>query len=37
MTASQTGDAMQRPSRFLKEIPSELIEEWNLKPCNPYG
>lgn len=26
-----TGDVMQRPSRFLNEIPSELIEEWNLR------
>ena len=25
------GDAMQLPSRFLKEIPAELIEEWNLR------
>jgi DNA helicase-2/ATP-dependent DNA helicase PcrA len=25
------GDAMQLPSRFLKEIPPELIEEWNLR------
>ena len=26
------GDAMQMPSRFLKEIPPELIDEWNLRP-----
>jgi len=26
-----TGDSLQRPSRFLKEIPTELIEEWNLR------
>ncbi len=25
------GDAMQMPSRFLKEIPRELIDEWNLR------
>src|SRR4030095_7752507 len=25
------GDAMQLPSRFLKEIPTELIEEWQLR------
>lgn len=31
------GDAMQQPSRFLKEIPSELVDEWNLKPFNPYA
>jgi DNA helicase II / ATP-dependent DNA helicase PcrA len=29
------GDAMQQPSRFLKEIPRELIDEWSLRP--PYG
>jgi len=26
-----TGDAMQRASRFLKEIPGALIDEWNLR------
>jgi DNA helicase-2/ATP-dependent DNA helicase PcrA len=26
------GDAMQQPSRFLSEIPRELLNEWNLKP-----
>jgi DNA helicase-2/ATP-dependent DNA helicase PcrA len=26
-----TGDMMQQPSRFLGEIPKELIEEWNLR------
>jgi DNA helicase-2/ATP-dependent DNA helicase PcrA len=25
------GDAIQRPSRFLGEIPKELVEEWNLR------
>jgi DNA helicase-2/ATP-dependent DNA helicase PcrA len=25
------GDAMQRPSRFLDELPRELLEEWNLR------
>ena len=25
------GDAMQQPSRFLKEIPPELIDEWSLR------
>ncbi|HYG36679.1 MAG TPA: ATP-dependent helicase, partial [Clostridia bacterium] len=29
-----TGDMLQHPSRFLREIPKELIEEWNLRP---YG
>ncbi|MDB6023788.1 MAG: UvrD/REP helicase [Verrucomicrobiales bacterium] len=27
-----TGDAMQQPSRFLGEIPKDLVEEWNLRP-----
>ncbi len=31
---SYGGDAIQQPSRFLREIPSELIEEWNLRPYN---
>jgi DNA helicase-2/ATP-dependent DNA helicase PcrA len=26
-----SGDLMQRPSRFLKEIPDELLDEWNLR------
>ena len=30
------GDAMQQPSRFLREFPPELVDEWNLKPFNPY-
>jgi DNA helicase-2/ATP-dependent DNA helicase PcrA len=29
-----TGDLLQHPSRFLQEIPTELLEEWNLRP---YG
>ncbi len=37
MTPGNTGDLMQQPSRFLKEIPEMLREEWNLKPFNPYG
>jgi DNA helicase II / ATP-dependent DNA helicase PcrA len=31
------GDMLQQPSRFLAEIPTELIEEWNLRPFSPYG
>jgi len=27
-----TGDSLQHPSRFLQEIPEELIDEWNLRP-----
>ena len=31
-TQGYGGDAMQQPSRFLKEIPPELIDEWQLRP-----
>jgi DNA helicase-2/ATP-dependent DNA helicase PcrA len=31
------GDFIQKPSRFIEEIPTDLLEEWNLKPYNPYG
>jgi DNA helicase-2/ATP-dependent DNA helicase PcrA len=27
-----SGDSLQHPSRFLHEIPKELLEEWNLRP-----
>lgn len=29
--ASYGGDAMQQRSRFIDEIPDELVEEWNLR------
>ena len=32
-----SGDMFQQPSRFLNEIPKELVEEWNLRTFNPYG
>jgi len=25
------GDVFQRPSRFLKEIPNKLVEDWNVR------
>jgi DNA helicase-2/ATP-dependent DNA helicase PcrA len=37
LSPGATGDLIQQPSRFLKEIPKELIEEWNLRPFDPYG
>ncbi len=37
MVHGYAGDAMQQPSRFLREFPEELVEEWNLKPYNPYA
>jgi DNA helicase-2/ATP-dependent DNA helicase PcrA len=33
---STGNDAFQSPSRFLSEIPKELLNEWNLKPANSY-
>ncbi|MEK7684000.1 MAG: UvrD-helicase domain-containing protein [Verrucomicrobiota bacterium] len=32
-----SGADWQQPSRFLKEIPEDLRDEWNLKPFNAYG
>ncbi len=32
MTAGMKGDIFQQPSRFLGEIPKELLDEWNLRP-----
>jgi DNA helicase-2/ATP-dependent DNA helicase PcrA len=37
VTPGNTGDVFQQPSRFLGEIPKDLVEEWNLRPYNPYG
>jgi DNA helicase II / ATP-dependent DNA helicase PcrA len=37
MMPGSGGDAMQQPSRFLGEIPKELVEEWQLRSFNPYG
>jgi DNA helicase-2/ATP-dependent DNA helicase PcrA len=37
MMPGGSGDAMQQPSRFLSEIPKDLLDEWNLKTSNPYG
>jgi DNA helicase-2/ATP-dependent DNA helicase PcrA len=31
------GDTFQQPSRFLAEIPRELLDEWNLRTFNPHG
>jgi hypothetical protein len=30
------GDGMQQPSRFLAEIPGDLLNQWNLRPSNSY-
>ncbi|MDQ6631349.1 MAG: ATP-dependent helicase [Verrucomicrobiota bacterium] len=35
-TAGNSGNIFQKASRFLGEIPKELVEEWNLRPLNPY-
>lgn len=34
---SEGGASMQQASRFLHEIPKELVEEWNLQPQYPRG
>ncbi len=31
------GDSMQVPSRFLKEISKDLVDEWNLRPFHPFS
>jgi DNA helicase-2/ATP-dependent DNA helicase PcrA len=31
------GDSFQQQSRFLREIPTQLFDEWNLRPMNPYA
>jgi DNA helicase-2/ATP-dependent DNA helicase PcrA len=31
------GDLLQHPSRFLHEIPPDLVEEWNLRPSPTHG
>ena len=33
---SYGGDAMQQPSRFLGEIPHDLLDEWNLRSFHSY-
>jgi DNA helicase-2/ATP-dependent DNA helicase PcrA len=30
------GETMQQPSRFLSEIPGDLLNQWNLRPSNSY-
>ncbi len=36
-TQGKGGDAMQQPSRFLGEIPTDLFDTWNLRSFNPYA
>jgi ATP-dependent DNA helicase UvrD/PcrA len=33
-SAAYTGEIMQQPSRFLSDLPPELIDEWNLRSYN---
>ncbi len=35
--AGEGGNQMQQKSRFLNEIPADLMEEWNLKTYRSYG
>jgi DNA helicase-2/ATP-dependent DNA helicase PcrA len=36
ITSAESGEMPQLPSRFLKEIPPELTEEWNLRSPSYY-
>jgi DNA helicase-2/ATP-dependent DNA helicase PcrA len=36
-TAGYSGDILQQPSRFLRDLPKELHDEWNLRPFDPYA
>ena len=35
--AGGSGDGLQQPSRFLEELPPDLVEDWDLKTFHPYG
>lgn len=35
--AAYTGEIFQQRSRFLGDLPPEVVEEWNLRPHNSYG
>lgn len=37
VAAASAGDAMQTPSRFLRELPEELLDQWALRSSLPYG
>jgi hypothetical protein len=34
---SYSGDIICRPSRFLKDFPIELVEEWNVGNSDPWA
>ena len=36
MTQGYSGDAFQQQSRFLKELPPELLYSWNIRQKNPW-
>ncbi len=37
VAAGSAADMMQQPSRFLGEIPDELVNEWKLSSLDPYN
>ena len=37
VAAGSAADMMQQPSRFLGEIPDELMNEWKLSSLDPYS
>ena len=36
-TVEAVEDMMQQASRFLNELPGDLVDEWNLASFDPYG
>jgi DNA helicase-2/ATP-dependent DNA helicase PcrA len=36
-SAAYTGEVLQAPSRFIHDLPPDLVEEWNLRPYNPFA
>jgi len=37
ITQAYSGDAFQQQSRFLKELPPELLDSWNIRQKNPWS
>ena len=37
LTQGYSGDVFQQQSRFLKELPPELLDPWNIRQKNPWS
>lgn len=37
ITQAYSGDAFQQQSRFLRELPPELLDSWNIRQNNPWS